>query len=243
MYLTNLLAIALTLATPQAATSTTSQSETGQILKAQSQELLDAVTYGKPEVWDRYLDEHTVITTEDGKVHTKAEMVKDIKPLPEGVSGTLIVTEFKAVDHGAVAVTNYVADEHENYHGHPLHCGYLETDTWLKTAKGWRLIGSEILALRTDPPAIQLKDSLIDTYVGRYALTPTITYEIRRSEGKLEGRRSGRDWEVLKAESPDVLFVPGDPRYRKVFQRDAEGRITGFADRREAWDLIWAKAQ
>jgi hypothetical protein len=93
MYLTNLLAIALTLATPQAATSTTSQSETGQILKAQSQELLDAVTYGKPEVWDRYLDEHAVITTEDGKVHTKAEMVKDIKPLPEGVSGTLIVTE------------------------------------------------------------------------------------------------------------------------------------------------------
>jgi hypothetical protein len=38
-----------------------------------------------------------------------------------------------------------------------------------------------------------------------------------------------------------VLFAPGQPRSRKVFQRDAGGRITGFADRREARDVVWTR--
>jgi hypothetical protein len=38
-----------------------------------------------------------------------------------------------------------------------------------------------------------------------------------------------------------VLFVPGKPRYRKVFLRDDDGDITGFSERREAWDLVFTK--
>ena len=44
-----------------------------------------------------------------------------------------------------------------------------------------------------------------------------------------------------QAEVADVLFVPGKPRYRKVFLRGSDGRITGFAERREAWDLKWTR--
>jgi hypothetical protein len=46
---------------------------------------------------------------------------------------------------------------------------------------------------------------------------------------------------VLKAEAPDVLFVPGQTRYRKVFLRGSDGRVTGFAERREAWDIVWKR--
>jgi hypothetical protein len=42
-------------------------------------------------------------------------------------------------------------------------------------------------------------------------------------------------------EAADVFFVPGKPRYRKIFLRDDDGEITGFAERREAWDLVFAK--
>ncbi len=42
-------------------------------------------------------------------------------------------------------------------------------------------------------------------------------------------------------EAPDVLFVPGRPRYRYILLRDAAGKITGLAQRREAWDLIWKR--
>jgi hypothetical protein len=45
----------------------------------------------------------------------------------------------------------------------------------------------------------------------------------------------------LLVEVRDVLFIAGQPRIRKIFQRDTAGRITGFVDRRENWDLVWRR--
>lgn len=211
------------------------------VLARQAQELLDAITSGSAAVWDRYLDADVRYVDESGKVLTKKQMVGDIKPLPEGVSGTLKVTDFDVAVHGDVAVATYVGDEYEDYHGPKLHCQYRTTDTWKKTLGGWRLIAGQVLALRTDPPSIPLAASLRNEYCGRYALTPAMTYEIRCKGDVLEGQQAGRKAEELRAEAPDVFFVPGRPRYRYVFLRDAEGKITSFAQRREAWDLVWKR--
>jgi ketosteroid isomerase-like protein len=210
-------------------------------LKRQAQELLDAISTGSAAVWDRYLDEGLRYVDENGAVMTKKQMVEGTKPLPEGVSGTIKVTGFDAVVHGDVAVATYVADENEDFHGHKLHCQYRTTDTWKKTPKGWRLIASQVLALRTDPPAAPLAASTRAEYCGQYALTPAIAYEIRCNGDALEGQQTGRKAEELRAEAPDVLFVPGRPRYRYVFLRDTAGKITGFAQRREAWNLLWKR--
>ena len=123
-------------------------------LRRQTQELLDAVSAGSAAVWDRYLDSTVSYTTEDGSVRSKREMVGDIRPLPKTISGSIEIVEFTASIHGDVAVTTHVDDEHETFYGHALHCQYRSTDTWLKTPAGWRLIGSQVLALRTDPPAV-----------------------------------------------------------------------------------------
>ena len=217
---------------------------TDAILKKQTQELVDAITAGDASVWQRYLHERATITTEDGEVFSKAKMVEGIKPLADGVSGSIKVIDFKAIEHGTVAITNYVDDEYENYHEHKLHCQYRGTDTWLKTKDGWRLIAGQLIALRTDPPAIQLAPALLDAYVGRYSLTPDISYEIRkRPDGQLEGQRTGRAAEILMVEAPDVLFVAGRPRYRRIFKRDEQGNITAMAERREAWDIDWKRLQ
>jgi hypothetical protein len=112
----------------------------------------------------------------------------------------------------------------------------------MKTRTGSRLIAAQVLALRTDPPSAPIAASLRGEYCGRYSLTPAIAYEIRCNGETLEGQQTGRKPEELRAEAPDVLFVPGRPRYRYVFLRDAAGKITGFAQRREAWDLIWKRA-
>jgi ketosteroid isomerase-like protein len=212
------------------------------ILRRQTEELVDAIAAGKAAVWDRYLDEGVRYVDESGSVMTKKQMVEGTKPLPEGVSGTIRVTDFDAVVHGDVAVATYVDDENEDFHGHKLHCQYRTTDTWLKTAKGWRLIAAQVLAVRTDPPGVPFAGSLRAEYCGRYVLTPEIAYEIRCNGDGLEGQQTGQKAEELRAEAPDVLFVPGRPRYRYVFLRDAAGKITGFAQRREAWDLVWKRA-
>jgi hypothetical protein len=224
-----------------AATATPASEDAAAVLHRQTQELMDAITHRSAAVWDRYLDAKAIYTAEDGTLQTKAQMVEGTKPLPEGVSGNIKVIDFKATVHGPVAITNYVSDEHEDYHGHKLHCQYRTTDTWLKTPAGWRLVAGQVLALRTDPPAVPFSARQTAGYVGRYALTPTITYEIRRQGDGLVGQQSGRQAEPLKAEAPDVLFVPGKTRYRKIFQRAPDGHVTGFAERREAWDLDWKR--
>ncbi len=211
------------------------------ILQRQTQELFDALVPGTASVWERYLDAAVSVTTEDGEVLHKSQLVAQVKPFPEGVSGSIKVTDFQVTVHGTVAVTTHVEDESENYHGHQLHCQYRTTDTWVQTGAGWRLLASQILALRTDPPAIELTAQQAEAYVGHYSLSPGIAYDIRLKDGQLEGQRTGRKPEVLRAEVVDVLFVPGQPRYRKVIQRDAAGRITGLVERREAWELPWVR--
>ena len=212
------------------------------LLRRQTQEMVDAIATGGAAVWDRYLDERVRYVDESGTVLTKKQMVEGTKPLPEGVTGTISVTDFNAVVHGDVAIATYLNDENEVFHGHKLHCRYRTTDTWVKTATGWRLIAAQVLAVREDPPAVPLAASLRGEYCGRYALTPAIAYEIRCNGEALEGQQTGRKAEELRAEAPDVLFVPGRPRYRYVFLRDAAGKVTGFAQRREAWDLVWKRA-
>lgn len=215
--------------------------DVGAILFAQTQALADAVGRGEAAVWRKHLHEDCVYTSEDGEVSGKKALVEQLKPLPTGVSGDIRVVDFQARVQHDVATATYVSDEHEEYHGQKLHCQYRSTDTWVKTPAGWRLLASQVLALRTDPPAIVLASAKLDEYCGRYALAPEITYEIRRRGDALEGQRSGRPATELKAEAPDVLFIPGRPRYRYVFRRDSAGKITGFAERREAWDLDWTR--
>lgn len=233
---------AVILKIPLAATAAEAEDVPG-LLRRQTQELLDAISSGSAAVWERYLDPDVRFVDESGKVARKKEMVEGTKPLPKGVSGVLKVLDYDAAVHGSVAVATYVADEEEDFHGHKLHCQYRTTDTWRKSPEGWRLIASQVLALRTDPPSIGLTAKQREEYCGRYSLSPEISYEIRCAGDKLEGQQTGRKPEALLAEAPDVLFVPGKPRYRKVFQRGADGRITGFAERREAWDLVWSRVE
>jgi hypothetical protein len=211
------------------------------LLQRQSQEMFDALATGKAEVWERYLDPDVRLVDETGAVLRKKQLVEDVRPFPPGISGSIRVTDYDALLDDGVAVATYVNDENEDYHGHKLHCRYRTTETWVKRADGWRLLQAQILAVREDPPAVTLSAERRREYAGRYALTPEITYEIRITGDGLEGRQTGRKPEELRAEASDVLFVPGKPRYRYVFLRDAGGRITGLAQRREAWDLVWKR--
>jgi ketosteroid isomerase-like protein len=234
------LAATMMLVAPVGAVPGAPQDDVPAVLERQTQELLDAITSGSAAVWERLLDPRVSFTTEDGELRSKAAMVADIRPLPQTITGTIAVTDFKATVHGDVAVTTHVDDEHETFHGQALHCQYRTTDTWVRTPQGWRLIGSQILALRADPPAIELTTAQLDDFVGRYDLAD-LSYAIRRSGRVLIGQEGSRKPDTLCAETRNVLFVPGRPRYRKVFRRDAEGRVVGFAERREAWYLIWSK--
>ena len=211
------------------------------VLQRQTQELLDAIAAGDRGPWTRYLDDRVIFSAEDGSTKSKTQVIDELKPLPKEIWGKLRVTDFRIELHDKTAVTNYVADEEEGYFGQVLHAKYRSTDTWIDTGDGWRMVASQLLALLDDPPALSLPATTLDDYVGAYSLTPDITYTVSRDGEGLVGTRTGRKPEALKVELRDCLFVPGQPRLRKIFQRDAQGRITGFVERRESWDIVWRR--
>ena len=58
----------------------------------------------------------------------------------------------------------------------------------------------------------------------------------------LSASLAGGPSSILKAELRDVFFTPGQPRVRKIFQRDASGKVTGFISRHEGHDLVFKRA-
>jgi hypothetical protein len=168
-----------------------------------------------------------------------AHVVAEITPLPPGITGELAVEDFEVHPHGDVAVAVYDADERVHYFGQDLTARYRITDVWRRTGAGWRLIATQVHAVLFDPPAVALPPEQLDDYVGTYRLTDAVSYVIRRDGAALIGQRTGRDPQPLSIELRDVMFVAGQPRSRKVFRRGADGRITGFVDRREGVDIRW----
>jgi len=210
------------------------------ILKTQTQALEDAVSAGDRAVWERYLDPRIVYVSEAGDLETKASLLAQVVPLPPGISGVITATDFAIEVHGDTAIVRHADDEKEDYFGHAIHARYLETSTW-RYGDGWKLIGRQVMATLIDPPSIALPPAELDDYAATFALTKDITYTIARDGDHLVGTRIGKPPQVLAIEARDVLFVPGQPRSRKILLRDPSGRIDRMADRREGRDVIWTR--
>jgi hypothetical protein len=211
-----------------------------QLLRAKDQALLDAIAPGNVKVWDAALAGNAVYVDENGAIMDRAAFLKQLTPLPAGTSGTLVIASYQAALHGDVATVVHTDDETENYHGQTLKARYLTTETWQKSGDDWKLLQIHTYAMVTDPPAHILSEKELDAYVGRYT-AGDLVYVLHRDGDRLIGQREGGSPVEWNAELRDVFFITGQPRTRKIFQRDANGKVIGFVDRREGRDLVWGK--
>jgi hypothetical protein len=214
---------------------------TAATLKRATQALLDAVAPGERAVWEHYSDPAFTYVTEDNEVKTRAQVLEDLKPLPAGSTGWILVEEFRCKDFGTFAATTYVMNEHESVEGHELRARYRGSDTWRHTASGWRLVAAQVYAIAQDPPRADMPAQRLADYEGLYGLSPATQQTIRREGDHLVVERAGRQPQLLLPESGDVFFSPGRPRTRRIFMRGADARVSGFADRREGTDLVWTR--
>jgi Domain of unknown function (DUF4440) len=212
-----------------------------QVLRAKDQALLDAIAPGNVKVWDEALAEGAVYVDENGVIMDRAAFLKQLTPLPAGASGTLVIASYQATAHDDVATVIHTDDETENYHGQTLKARYLTTETWQKAGTDWKLLQIHTYAILQDPPSQKLSEKELDGYAGRYT-AGGLVYVLRRDGDRLMGQREGGSPVEWNAEVRDVFFIAGQPRIRRIFQRDANGKITGFVDRRESWDLVWKKS-
>lgn len=212
-------------------------------LRAITQSLLDAVAPGDTAVWSEYLHPRLVHMDENGKIRSRAELLEVLKPLPAGLTGRIEIDTFGVQVHGAAAVAAYDVQEYLDYHGQPLRSRFRAVDTWLKTDDGWRMIGAHTGAVLKPPPVVMLNPEALREYEGVYALTPDIHVRLRSDGDALVASREGRPDAHYRAEARDIFFVPEQPRTRRIFLRDASGRVDSFVDRREGEDVRWLRVQ
>lgn len=222
-------------------TSPSDVAQTTDLLRAKDQALLAAIAPGDRKVWDDALAPDAVYVDENGAVMNRSQFLEQLTPLPAGASGSLRISSYTAHIVGDLATVIHLDDEQENYHGQALTARYLMTETWRRDDDEWKLYLVHAYAVPKDPPAISLPAKELQQYVGRYAAAPDLVYVIKLDGQNLMGGRKGGAMKPLDVEVRDVLFVPGQPRIRKIFQRDGKGKITGFVDRRESWDLVWKR--
>jgi hypothetical protein len=210
-------------------------------LRARDQALLDAIAPGDRALWDRELAPDAAYVDENGEVMDRAAYLKSLTPLPAGASGTITITDYSLRRFGDVALVIHKDDEREDFHGIALHARYLMSETWLRRGGQWRLAMVHAYVVAEDPPAIAVPAATRDGYVGRYRAGKDLVYVIQREGDHLVGGREGGVMRPLMAEAPDLLFTPGQPRVKRLFRRDASGRVTGFIDRREGEDIDWVR--
>ena len=89
-------------------------------------------------------------------------------------------------------MTTYVADEDETFHGARIHARYRIADTWVRREGGLEARScSQVLALRTDPPALPTHRRAPPAYCGRYTLGD-LTYVVQCGADGLTGGQLGR---------------------------------------------------
>ncbi|HLY06543.1 MAG TPA: DUF4440 domain-containing protein [Rhizomicrobium sp.] len=212
--------------------------------RARDQALLDAIATGNKTIWENALAPDAIYIDENGTIFSKPELIAQmIVPLPPHVSGRLDITSYRLQITGDTALVVHKDDEFENWHGHSLKAQYIMSETWRRDAGGWKLAMVHVYVVPKDPPALTLPPAKLDEYAGRYKAAPELLDVVARDGARLTLSYNGKPAKPLLVESPDMLFVPGEPRFRYVFQRDANGRITGFIERREGENIFWSRVR
>jgi len=211
------------------------------LLRKQTQAFSDAGQRGDGPAMAKMLDDDVVFFNEGGDQAAKKDMATPGSPSPKGITVKMTVEDWHCVVHGNVAVASFIDDQAMDFHGQPFHARYRSVETWMKEGSDWRMIGSETIALQDDPAAVTLSSKTLDDYVGTYAAAPDAKLVFTRKGNDLMASLNGGPATLQKAELRDVLFTPGRPRMRKIFQRDAGGHVTGFISRREGHDILYKR--
>jgi ketosteroid isomerase-like protein len=209
------------------------------LLKKQTQAFSEAGQKGDAAALAQYLDDDVVFTNETGAIVTKRQLVDGATPNPS--PRPIQVTNWALRRQGNVATSTFIDEVTAKFETQTLVLRFQSTETWAKRQGGWKMIASHTMNVQRDPAAITLPAVALDEYVGTYQVDPSLVTKIARDGDHLVSATNGGTPAPLAVEIKDVLFTPGVPNLRRIFERDAVGSIIGYISRRDGADLIVKK--
>jgi len=207
--------------------------------QALEQGLFDRLAFGDKRPWESVLALDCVVTSEEGLVMTREELLASLRPLPEGLAGGITVRELTVQELGDVAVVRFLADEWETLFGQRITVKYRITDTFRRAGAEWKLAASHTSVVTQDPPDQEVSTAGWQDLVGRYQLPPDgwiFTVELR--DGELWGGRDPQRLRRLVPLTPDA-FVLSDSLGEWLFVRGASGKAERIVNLRKFAVLVW----
>ena len=135
---------------------------------------------------------------------------------------------------------SYDVDERHDYYGQELRTRFHSTDSWVRTAAQWRMLGSQITALPTPIAGRRVARRLLDEYAGTYTLTPDISLRLVADDWGLAMVRGTRPPERLR-ELDDRTFVRNGVRGFWLFERDSAGAVVRAVGWRDNQPVVWRR--
>lgn len=195
------------------------------LLQTRTQAFSDAGQRGDSAAMAGALDPDVIFFNETGERATRADMASSTPP-PAGTQiRAITTTDWDCKLHGDTAVTSFI-DVLEQ--GKPDEMKFRSVESWQNEKSGWKMIGSETLTLPQDPDAVSLDGKTLDDYAGTYKADSGLTFVFTRKGDALTAALNGGAETEQKAEARDIVFTAGHGATPKVFQRDDNGKITGF---------------
>ena len=201
---------------------------------------MDSLIAGDRTPWKLYFAEDALFFDEKGRDMDTKTMIESIKPLPAGYGGMIKITESKVLFAPGVAILSYISDETQTIYGQELHARFHTTDTWLYRGGRWQVAASQVLRYYEDPAMGMIADKMLNDYVGTYQATPGHVIVVTLEGKQLFAKRDDAERVRMLPESPDLFFRVG-AEGRRLFRRDAAGRVVALVDRRNNEDVLWKK--
>lgn len=207
---------------------------------ALSQQLMDAVGEGKPEVWQRVVADDALVVDEFGRRQGKKEIVDSLRPFPVGFSGSIEIHDPQVRVYGDTAVIVCEEYERETVFSQQFVVRYIAVNTFVHRDGAWKLVAMEDVTLPTPPPKLAVTGLDLADYSGVYRYGPDRAWTFALHDGALSyTTKAGRPPIAVDPIAKDV-FMEGegsDERNLLIFRRDATGRIVELIERRKFNDL------
>jgi hypothetical protein len=210
-----------------------------EVLYANDELLLTAIHRGDRNTWAR-LTTSDFMYVEEGEVSRREQFLSELE---DDGSMPLIIRNYEVKVIGDTAQVFHQDDVPQRTGGADERNSHLlMTETWQRIHGEWRLRIVHTDRIRINPSPILLTSQQIDELVGTYRNADN-TYIIKREGNRILGGRTGKPLAELMAETRDVLFQLDNVYLRRVFQRGANGSVTGFIDRSETDGRSWGRVR
>lgn len=210
--------------------------------QATEQALMDAVAAGDKAPWERIMDPTCIVTSEEGQVLTRRQFLDDLRPLPNGLSGRIVVRDLTVQELPGFAVVRYLADESETVFGQSLATQYRVTDSFRRDGDAWKLVASHSSVVTRDPPAQAVSKAEWPAFVGAYRIEPDgWTFSVELRDGTLYGGRDPSRLKPFVPLAPNVFVLSGSLG-EWIFVTES-GRVTRIVDFRKFEPLVWKRVE